>query len=88
MPPRGRARSRAAAPAGTAARRWAARRTAADGPPETPADVRFIIVALSVAFVAAAIIIGVLVHSTTVAVIIAVVGLLVVFSSVWLSRRY
>jgi hypothetical protein len=60
---------------------------AADAPPEVPADVQLIVIGLCVAFVAAAIIIGVLVHSVTVAVIIAAIGLLVVFSSVWFARR-
>jgi len=86
-PGRRRVRARAAVPAGPTARRWAARRVAADGPPEVPADVQLIVIGLCVAFVAAAIIIGVLVHSVTVAVIIAVIGLLVVLSSVWFSRR-
>jgi hypothetical protein len=85
--PRVRTRRPAAASPGTAARRWAARRAAADGPPETPADVQFVIVALSIAVVAAAIIIGVLVSSVIVAVIIAAVGLLVIFSTIWMSRR-
>jgi hypothetical protein len=85
-PGRRLARPRAARPVGSG-RRWAARRVAADGPPEVPADVQLIVVGLCVAFVAAAIIIGVLVHSVIVAVIIAVIGLLVVFSSVWFARR-
>jgi hypothetical protein len=84
---RWRARPQAAAPVGTAARRWAVRRAAADGPPETPADVQLIVIALCIAFVAAAIIIGALVHSVLVAVIIAAIGLLVVLSSVWFTRR-
>jgi hypothetical protein len=55
--------------------------------PETPADVQFVVVALAIVIVAAAIIIGFLVHSVIVAVIIAAVGLLAVFSTVWFSRR-
>jgi hypothetical protein len=86
-PRRRMTRPRASAQVGTTARRWAVRRAAADGPPETPADVQFVVVALSVVIVAAAIIVGVLVHSVLVAVIIAAVGLLVVFSTVWFSRR-
>lgn len=85
--PRRRARQPAAPSVGTTARRWAARRVAADGPPEVPGDVQLIVIGLCVAFVAAAIIIGVLVHSVIVAVIIAAIGLLVVFSTVWFARR-
>ena len=55
--------------------------------PETPADVQFVVVALAIVIVAAAIIIGFLVHNVIVAVIIAAVGLLAVFSTVWFSRR-
>ena len=55
--------------------------------PETPADVQFVVVALAIVMIAAAIIIGFLVHSVVVAVIIAAVGLLAVFSTVWFARR-
>jgi hypothetical protein len=85
--PRRRIRRPAAAQVGTTTRRWATRRAAADGPPETPGDVQFVIVALSVAVVAAAIIVGVLASSVIVAVIIAAAGLLVIFGTVWMSRR-
>jgi hypothetical protein len=67
---------------------WTSRPADAGRPgPETPADVQFVVVALALVIVAAAIIIGFLVHSVIVAVIIAAVGLLAVFSTVWMSRR-
>ena len=53
-----------------------------------PADVRFVVGALVVVTVAAAFIVGALVSSAIVAVIIAVVGLLAIFSTVWMSHRY
>jgi hypothetical protein len=55
--------------------------------PETPPDVQLVVIALAVVVIAAAIIIGVLVSSALVGVIIAVVGLLAVFGSVWMSHR-
>ncbi|HEY0937367.1 MAG TPA: hypothetical protein VGD91_26960 [Trebonia sp.] len=55
--------------------------------PELPADVILVVGALVVVTVIAAIIIGVLVHSSTVAVIIGVIGLVAVFSTVWMSHR-
>jgi hypothetical protein len=85
--PRRRARRRAATPPGAAARRWAARRAALDGPPQTPADVQFVIGALIAAVLAVAIIIGVLTSSLLVAIIIAVIGSLLVLSTVWFQRR-
>jgi hypothetical protein len=70
------------------ARGWAARPAdAAASGPELPADVQLVVGALAIVVVAAAIIIGVLVHSVIVAVIIAVIGLLAITSSVWMSRR-
>jgi hypothetical protein len=56
-------------------------------PPAVPVDVQLVVIALAIAFVAAAIIIGVLVHSVAVGVIIAVIGLLAIASTVWMSRR-
>jgi hypothetical protein len=55
--------------------------------PETPPDVQLVVIALAVVVIAAAIIIGVLVSSALVGVIIAVVGLLAIFGSVWMSHR-
>jgi hypothetical protein len=55
--------------------------------PGLPTDVVLVVGALALAVVAVAVIIGVLVHSGTVAVIIGVIGLLAVFSTVWMSRR-
>ena len=70
------------------ARGWAARPAGAASPgPELPADVQLVVGALAIVVVAAAIIIGVLVHSVIVAVIIAVIGLLAITSTVWMSRR-
>ena len=86
-PPRRRVRRRAATPPGTAARRWAVRRAALDGPPQTPADVQFVVGALIAVAIAVAIIIGVLTSSLLVALIIAVVGSLLVLSTVWIQRR-
>lgn len=54
---------------------------------ETPADVQVVVIALALVVVAASVIIGVLVSSAIVAVVIAVVGLLATFSTVWFSRR-
>jgi hypothetical protein len=59
----------------------------APGRPEVPEDVRLVVAALAVTAVAAAIIVGILLHSLTATVIIAAIVLLVIFSSVWLSRR-
>jgi hypothetical protein len=55
--------------------------------PELPADVQLVVGALMAVTVAAAIIIGFLVSSLLVAVIIGAAGLLVIASSVWMSRR-
>jgi hypothetical protein len=86
-PPRRRVRRRAATPAPAAARRWAVRRAALDGPPQTPADVQFVVGALIAVVLAAAIIIGVLASSLLVALIIAGVGSLLVLGTVWIQRR-
>jgi hypothetical protein len=90
-PPRRRVRRpRAASVYGTARRRGIrlANADAPERPTDFPADVRFVIGALMVATVAAAIIIGFIVSSLLVAVIIGAVGLLVIMSSAWMSRRY
>jgi hypothetical protein len=88
VPPRRRVRRGAAAPVGTAARRWAAGRASIDNTgPGVPSDVQFVIGALILVTVAVAIIVGVLVHSVIVALIIAIVGFVVITSSIWLSRR-
>jgi hypothetical protein len=80
--------ARPMAPVRNAARRWVIRRTTLDTPgPQTPADVKFVVGALVAVTVAAAIIVGVLVSNAIVALIIAVVGLLAIFSTVWMSRR-
>lgn len=55
--------------------------------PDTPADVRFVVGALAVTFVVVAIIVGFLAHSLLVTLIIAAIGLLVTFSSLWFQRR-
>jgi hypothetical protein len=70
-------------------RTWAARRAQEDGGPvpETPAEVQFVIGALTAVAIAVAVIIGILVHSLIVALIIAAVGLLTVFSFVRMSHR-
>jgi len=81
--PRPRVTSRVRVPA----RMRPARQAAPVGPgDELPSDVMLVVVALAVVVVAAAIIIGVLVHSALVAVIIAAIGLLAIFSTVRLSR--
>lgn len=86
--PRRRVRRRAAAPAGTTARRWATRRASTDATgPEVPSDVQFVVGALILVTAAVAIIAGVLVHSVLIALIIAIVGFVVITSSIWLSRR-
>jgi hypothetical protein len=82
-PPRRRARR------STVTRRWVTRPARdADYPgQETPADVQLVVGALIAVTIAAAIIIGVLVSSVVVAVIIGAVGLLVILSTVKVSRR-
>jgi hypothetical protein len=55
--------------------------------PEVPEDVRLVAGAIAIAAVVAAVIVGVLLHSLIVTVLIAAIVLLVIFSSVWLSRR-
>ncbi len=84
-------RPRAASVYGTARGRRGAGLAEGDdpGPGATlPADVQFVVGALMAATVAAAIIIGFIVSSLLVAVIIGAVGLLLIMSSVWVSRRY
>jgi hypothetical protein len=67
---------------------WAGRSANAGAPGrETPPDVQLVIIGLAIVTVAAAIIVGVLAHSLIVAVIIAVVGLLVIFSTNWMARH-
>jgi hypothetical protein len=90
-PPRRRVRRRAAASGYGRARRQGAGLAEGDGPrPEAglPADVQFVVGALMAVTIAAAIIVGFIVSNLLVAVIIGVVGLLVIVSSVWMSRRY
>jgi hypothetical protein len=89
VPPRRRVRRRAGAPRPAVTRRWRARPAASEGypGPETPADVQLVVIGLGVVTVAVAVIVGVLVSSAIVGVIIAVIGLLAVFSTVWMSRR-
>jgi hypothetical protein len=55
--------------------------------PEVPSDVQFVVGALILVTAVVAIIVGVLVHSVLVALIIAIVGFVVITSSIWLSRR-
>jgi hypothetical protein len=55
--------------------------------PEVPKEVRLVAGALAIAAVLAAIIVGLLLHSLIATVIIGAIVLLVIFSSVWLSRR-
>ena len=71
------------------ARAWAARRPASPGPGESelPTDVLLVVFALVAVIFAVAIIVGVLVHSVLVAVIIGAIGLLAIFSTVWMSHR-
>ena len=94
----GRARRRARAPAGRRApsRAWVSPWGQARAPgkavggapgPEVPEEVRLVVGALATAAVLAAIIVGILLHSLIATVIIAAIVLLVIFSSVWLSRR-
>jgi hypothetical protein len=52
-----------------------------------PGDVQFVIWALAIVIVVAAIIIGVLVHSVITTVIIALIGLLALAGSIWMARR-
>jgi len=88
VPRRRRVRRSAAAPARTVTRRWVTRPARADYPgQETPGDVQLVVGALIAVTIAAAIIIGVLVHNVIVAVIIGAVGLLVILSTVKMSRR-
>jgi hypothetical protein len=90
-PPRGRVRQRRVIYVGGTSRgRRGARLAEGDGPgpgAEFPADVQLVIGALMAVTVAAAIIIGFIVSSLLVAVIIGAVGLVVIMSSVWMSRR-
>jgi hypothetical protein len=90
-PPRRRVRRRRAVSVRGTVRRRGARLADEDGPgpaAELPADVQFVVGALMAVTVAAAIIIGLIVSSLLVGVIIGAVGLLVIVSSVWMSRRY
>ena len=90
-PPRSRVRQRRVIYVRGAERgRRGARLAERDGPgpgAELPADVQLVVGALMAVTVAAAIIIGFLVSSLLVAVIIGAAGLLVIASSVWMSRR-
>lgn len=84
----GRRVRRAPAPGRTTARRRRYRYVSLDQPgPETPGDVQFVVGGLIAATVGVAAIIGVLTSSVLVAVAIAVVGILIIFSTVWMSRR-
>lgn len=66
----------------------AAPRPGAPNPdPKTPADLRLVLVALAVALIVVATIVGVLLHSVAVAVIIAVVCLLGLFFTAWMARQ-
>ncbi|HVT68806.1 MAG TPA: hypothetical protein VHF26_13730 [Trebonia sp.] len=85
VPPRVRAWAGRSADADSQA--WAARTAEADDAPQMPADIQIVVGALAIAIVAAAIIVGFLVHSTIVALIIAAVGLLAIAFTVWVSRR-
>ncbi len=90
-PPRRRVGRRTVYVRGTARGRRGARLAEGDGPgpgAELPADVQLVVGALMVVVIAAAIIIGFIVSSLLVAVIIGAVGLVVIVSSVWMSRRY
>jgi hypothetical protein len=91
-PPRTRVRPRRTVYVrGTARGRRGARLAEGDGPgpgAELPADVQLVVGALMAVTVAAAIIIGFIVSSVLVAVIIGAVGLIVIMSSAWMSRRY
>jgi len=87
-PPRRRVRRSAAAPARTVTRRWVTRPARAEYPgQETPADVQLVVGALIAVTIAVAVIIGVLVSNVIVAVIIGAVGLVVILSTVKMSRR-
>jgi hypothetical protein len=55
--------------------------------PETPGDVQLVVILLAVAVVAVAVIIGILFSSAWTAIIIAALGLGVLASTVWFSRR-
>jgi hypothetical protein len=89
-PPRSRIRRRAVSVRGTVRGRGArlADESAPRPAPALPADVQFVIGALMLVIVAAAVIIGFIVSSLLVGVIIGAVGLIVIVSSVWMSRRY
>lgn len=80
-------RQRGAGFARVSPRRWVRRSRLSDQGPETPGDVKFVVGALIVVTIAAAIIVGVLTSSAIVGVVIAVLGCLVVLSTVWMSRR-
>jgi len=54
--------------------------------PETPTDVKIVVGALCVVVIAAAIMIGMLVHYALAAVIVGVVGFLVICAFLWFSR--
>ena len=68
-------------------RHWVRRSRLSDQGPQTPADVQFVVGALVVVTIAAAFIIGLLTSSAIVGVVVAVLGCLVVLSTVWMSRR-
>jgi hypothetical protein len=82
----GRTRQRVRVPLRT--RPWAGRPASPGSPPaETPVDVQIVVGLMIAVVIAAAIIIGVLVHSVIVAVVIGGLGLLALFSTVWMSHR-
>jgi len=82
-----RVRRRAAVPGRATARRRRYRPASLDRPgPDLPGDVQFVVGALIAVTIAVAVIVGVLTSSAIVAVIIAAVGLLVIFGTVWMSR--
>jgi hypothetical protein len=81
------ARQRGAGVGRIAPRHWVRRSRLSDQGPETPADVQFVVGALVVVTIAAAFIIGLLTSSAIVGVVVAVLGCLVVLSTVWMSRR-
>ncbi len=81
------ARQRGAGVGRVAPRHWVRRSRLSDQGPETPADVQFVVGALVVVTIAAAFIIGLLTSSAIVGVVVAVLGCLVVLSTVWMSRR-
>ena len=90
-PRRRRVRRRTAASGYGRARRRDAGLADGSGPEpggDLPAGAQFVVGALMVVVIAAAIIIGFLASSVLVAVIIGTVGVLLVMSAVWLSHRY